>query len=150
MEQIPSFNSFVEKSVINHWDLDALTDYKGVTLQYKDVARKIEKLHIMFENSGVKNGGTYALVGKRGTGKTQLGVSLMGYYYIVLGKRVKYIKFIDLVDGLINDIFSRNDFVKYDLLVIDCLEVRKNSEYESREFNAIIDKRYDYPGKVTW
>lgn len=56
MEQIPSFNSFIEKSVINNWDLDALTDYKGVTLQYKDVARKIEKLHIMFENSGVVKG----------------------------------------------------------------------------------------------
>ena len=64
MEQIPSFNSFVEKSVINHWDLDALTDYKGVTLQYKDVARKIEKLHIMFENSGVEKGDKIALCGR--------------------------------------------------------------------------------------
>ena len=54
MESIPSFNSYIEKSVIENWDLDALTDYKGVTLQYKDVARKIEKLHIMFENSGVE------------------------------------------------------------------------------------------------
>lgn len=53
MEKIPSFNSFIEKSIIDNWDLDALTDYQGVTLQYKDVARKIEKLHIMFENSGV-------------------------------------------------------------------------------------------------
>lgn len=52
--EIPNFNSLLEKSIIEHWDNDALTDYKGVTLQYKDVARKIEKLHIMFENSGVK------------------------------------------------------------------------------------------------
>lgn len=64
MESIPSFNSFVEKSVINHWNLDALTDYKGVTLQYKDVARKIEKLHIMFENSGVQKGDKIALCGR--------------------------------------------------------------------------------------
>ena len=56
MEKIPSFNSFIEKSIIDNWDLDALTDYQGVTLQYKDVARKIEKLHIMFENSGVVKG----------------------------------------------------------------------------------------------
>ena len=64
MEQIPSFNSFIEKSVINNWDLDALTDYKGVTLQYKDVARKIEKLHIMFENSGVVKGDKIAICGR--------------------------------------------------------------------------------------
>ena len=41
-----SFLTFVEDSIKNNWDLDALTDYKGATLQYKDVARKIEKLHI--------------------------------------------------------------------------------------------------------
>lgn len=50
MESILSFNSLVEQSIIKNWDLDALTDYKGITLQYKDVARKIEKLHILFEN----------------------------------------------------------------------------------------------------
>ena len=50
-EQIPSFNAYIEKSIIDHWDLDALTDYQGATLQYKDVARKIEKMHILFENS---------------------------------------------------------------------------------------------------
>ena len=64
METIPSFNSYIEKSVIEHWDLDALTDYKGVTLQYKDVARKIEKLHIMFENSGVERGDKIAICGR--------------------------------------------------------------------------------------
>ena len=46
MEKIPSFNACVQKSIIDHWDLDALTDFKGQTLQYHDVARKIEKLHI--------------------------------------------------------------------------------------------------------
>lgn len=64
METIPSFNSYIEKSVIENWDLDALTDYKGVTLQYKDVARKIEKLHIMFENSGVERGDKIAICGR--------------------------------------------------------------------------------------
>lgn len=64
MDTIPSFNSYIEKSIIEHWDLDALTDYKGVTLQYKDVARKIEKLHILFEESGVKQGDKIALCGR--------------------------------------------------------------------------------------
>ena len=64
MESIPSVNSLIEKSIIENWDLDALTDYKGITLQYKDVARKIEKLHILFENSGVVKGDRIALCGR--------------------------------------------------------------------------------------
>lgn len=64
MEKIPSFNACVQKSIIDHWDLDALTDFKGQTLQYHDVARKIEKLHILFENSGVEKGDKIALAGR--------------------------------------------------------------------------------------
>ena len=64
MEKIPSFNACVQKSIIDHWDLDALTDFKGQTLQYHDVARKIEKLHILFENSGVVMGDKIALAGR--------------------------------------------------------------------------------------
>jgi len=64
MEQIPCFNSIIEKSIINNWDRDALTDYKGATLQFHDVARKIEKLHILFENSGVERGDKIALCGR--------------------------------------------------------------------------------------
>lgn len=64
MEQIPCFNSYIEESIITHWDLDALSDYEGPTLQYKDVARIIEKLHILFEYSGVKKGDKIALCGR--------------------------------------------------------------------------------------
>ena len=67
MEKIPSFNACVQKSIIDHWDLDALTDFKGQTLQYHDVARKIEKLHILFENSGVVKGDKIALAGRNST-----------------------------------------------------------------------------------
>ena len=42
MEQIPSFNNLIQKSIIDNWEKDALTDFKGSTLQYHDVARKIE------------------------------------------------------------------------------------------------------------
>ena len=56
MDNEKSFIALIEKSIKKNWDLDALTDYKGTTLQYKDVARKIEKLHILFEETGVKPG----------------------------------------------------------------------------------------------
>ena len=64
MEQIPSFNSLIQQSIIDNWDRDALTDYKGQTLQYHDVARKIEKIHILFENSGIQKGDKIALCGR--------------------------------------------------------------------------------------
>lgn len=64
MNSIPSFNSYIEKSIVDNWDRDALTDYKGATLQYHDVARIIEKLHIVFENSGVERGDKIAICGR--------------------------------------------------------------------------------------
>lgn len=62
--EIPSFVKLIEASLVKNWDRDALTDFKGATLQYHDVARKIEKLHILFENSGVKPGDQIALAGR--------------------------------------------------------------------------------------
>ena len=64
MEQAISFNSLIEKSIVENWNLDALTDYKGKTLQYHDVARKIEKLHILYENCGNQKGDKIALCGR--------------------------------------------------------------------------------------
>ena len=64
MDNEKSFIALIEKSIKKNWDADALTDYKGVTYQYKDVARKIEKIHILFEESGVKPGDKIALCGR--------------------------------------------------------------------------------------
>ena len=64
MEKIPSFNACIEETIKKFWELDALTDYKGSTLQYQDVARRIEKLHILFENSGIQKGDKVALCGR--------------------------------------------------------------------------------------
>ena len=64
MENEKSFIALLEKSIKKNWDANSLTDYKGVTYQYKDVARKIEKLHIIFEESGVKPGDKIAICGR--------------------------------------------------------------------------------------
>ena len=63
-KDIPSFNALIQKSIVENWDRDALTDFKGQTLQYHDVARKIEKLHILFEESGIQKGDKIALCGR--------------------------------------------------------------------------------------
>ncbi len=59
-----SFLAFIENSIKQNWDMDALTDYKGATLQYKDLARKIEKLHILLAESGISPGDKVALCGR--------------------------------------------------------------------------------------
>lgn len=56
-----SFIRYIEQSIKNNWDRPSLTDFKGTTSSYKDVARKIEKLHILFEHSGIQKGDKIAL-----------------------------------------------------------------------------------------
>lgn len=64
MVKTPSFNKLLEETITDNWYKDAFTDYKGATLQYHDVARKIEKLHIMFESIGLQKGDKVALCGR--------------------------------------------------------------------------------------
>lgn len=64
METTSSLIQLIEESIRKNWNLDAMTDYKGATLQYKDVARKIEKMHILFEHAGIKKGDKIALCGR--------------------------------------------------------------------------------------
>lgn len=84
MNSIPSFNSYIEQSIINNWHLDALTDYKGATLQYHDVARKIEKLHILFENSGVIKGDKIAVCGRNNSQWAVAFLAIVTYGAIVV------------------------------------------------------------------
>ena len=79
MKEIPSYNELIERSIVNHWDMDALTDYKGQTLQYHDVARKIEKVHILFENSGVQRGDKIALCGRNSSQWTVAFLATLTY-----------------------------------------------------------------------
>lgn len=64
MEQEHQFIDYIEQSIIKNWDKDALTDYQGITLQYKDVARKIAKFHIVLESAGIKPGDKIAVCGR--------------------------------------------------------------------------------------
>ena len=59
-----SFNKFIYDSIQKNWDSDALSDYQGQTLQFRDVARKIEKLHILFQHSGITKGDKIAICGR--------------------------------------------------------------------------------------
>lgn len=54
----------IEDSIKQNWDRKAFTDFNGESLQYKDVARKISKLHLMFEAAGIQPGDKIALCGR--------------------------------------------------------------------------------------
>ena len=64
MKQEQRFIDYIEQSIIHNWDKNALTDYKGATLQYKDVARKIAKFHIVLESAGIQPGDKIAVCGR--------------------------------------------------------------------------------------
>ena len=79
MEIQDRFIQLVEESIRANWDRDALTDYKGATLQYKDVARKIEKMHILFEHAGIKKGDKIALCGRNSANWTATFLGVVTY-----------------------------------------------------------------------
>lgn len=64
MEQEQLFIDYIERSIVQNWDKNALTDYQGITLQYKDVARKIAKFHIVLESAGIRPGDKIAVCGR--------------------------------------------------------------------------------------
>lgn len=79
METTSSLIQLIEESIRKNWNLDAMTDYKGATLQYKDVARKIEKIHILFEHAGIKKGDKIALCGRNSANWTATFLGVITY-----------------------------------------------------------------------
>lgn len=79
METTSSLIQLIEESIRKSWNLDAMTDYKGATLQYKDVARKIEKMHILFEHAGIKKGDKIALCGRNSANWTATFLGVITY-----------------------------------------------------------------------
>ena len=59
-----SINKYLEASIAGNWEHLALTDFQGVSFQYRDVARKVAKLHLLYEHAGIKHGDKIALCGK--------------------------------------------------------------------------------------
>lgn len=79
METTSSLIQLIEESIRKNWNLDAMTDYKGATLQYKDVARKIEKMHILFEHADIKKGDKIALCGRNSANWTATFLGVITY-----------------------------------------------------------------------
>ncbi|MEG1498444.1 MAG: AMP-binding protein [Bacteroidales bacterium] len=79
-----SFLSIMENSIKEHWELPALTDYQGATFQYKDIARKIFKLHILFEECGVQKGDKIALIGRNSSNWAIAFIATLSYGAVIV------------------------------------------------------------------
>ena len=75
MQHQDSLNAYILQSVRDNWEQLALTDFNGVSFQYKDVARKIAKLHLLFEHAGVGPGDRVAICGRN---SAQWAVAFLG------------------------------------------------------------------------
>ena len=60
-------NKIIEHAIRKNWEELAMTDFNGISLQYRDVARKIAKLHLLFDKAGIVRGDKIAICGKNGT-----------------------------------------------------------------------------------
>lgn len=109
MEIQDSFIQLIEQSIRKNWDRSALTDYKGATLQYKDVARKIEKMHILLQHAGIQPGDKIALCGRNSAnwGATFLGVITYGAVAVPILHEFKA----DNVHNIVNHSEARMLFV---------------------------------------
>ena len=72
-----SVNKTLEQSFKDNWDRPALSNYKGLTLKYKDVAQRIKYLHIAFEQCGLQKGDK--VVSARGTEPDIINASVKAY-----------------------------------------------------------------------
>lgn len=84
MELEQSFIALIEQSIKTNWYSNALTDYKGITLQYRDVARKIEKIHILLENAGIEKGDKIAICGRNSAHWTVTYLAVITYGAVVV------------------------------------------------------------------
>ena len=74
-----SFNAFFENAIKKHWENLALTDFNGVSFQYRDLARKIAKLHVLYEHIGLKPGDRIAVCGRNSSQWAVAYLSTMTY-----------------------------------------------------------------------
>ncbi len=79
-----SFIKEFERTIRENWDRKALTDYKGDTYLYKDVARKVEKIHLIFDRCGVQKGDKIAVIGKNSSNWAITFIATVSYGAVIV------------------------------------------------------------------
>ena len=159
-----SVNKLIEKSIKEHWDKDALSNYQGITLKYKDVAQRIKFLHIAFEKCGLKKGDKVALCSRNQANWGVCFLATMTYgavpvpllhefkaesiHYLVNHSEAKVL----FVDEVIWEGLSEQEMPELEVIVQ--MNTLKFIYAKSPEFQAVRDNITDifnamYPGGFT-
>ena len=77
--EFTSVNKIFQESFQKNWDRPAISNYQGITLHYRDVARRIEKMHIMFEECGLQKGDKVAICSRNQANWAVAFLSTMTY-----------------------------------------------------------------------
>ena len=77
--EFTSVNKIYQEAFKKNWDRPAISNYQGITLHYRDVARRIEKMHIMFEECGLQKGDKVALCSRNQANWAVAFLSTMTY-----------------------------------------------------------------------
>lgn len=142
MESIPSFNLYIEQTITKNWDKDAFTDYKGATLQYHDVARKIEKLHILFESCGLKKGDKVAICSRNSAHWAVAFLATITYGAVIVPVQHEFTP--DQIYNIVNHSEARLLFVGD--IVAPTLDYSKMPELEGVFYlpdNSLVSSRSD-------
>jgi len=115
---------YIEQSIRQNWDKEALSNYKEKGYTYKEMAEKILKLHILFKGSGIKEGDKIALIGKNSANWCVTYLAVVTYGAVVVPVLPDF-KPEDLTN-IINNSDSRLLFV--DDKIYETLEVSKTPE----------------------
>lgn len=159
MDNIPSFVACIEDTIVKNWKSDAFTDYKGDTLRYSDVARRIAKLHIGMETAGLKPGDKVAICGRNSANWAVAFFSILSYGCVVVPIQCEFqpeqihnivnhseSRFLYVGDGVAKDI----DFEKMPSLggiaYLNDLSIRNTRmdvlDYIHNHLNELFGKRY--------
>ncbi|SDC36369.1 AMP-binding protein [Williamwhitmania taraxaci] len=163
MEQ--SFVAHIEKSIKQNWTLPALSDYKGITYTYEDLARKIAKIHIIFEKTGIKKGDRIALVGRNSANWAVTFLAITSYgavvvpilhefkpdnvHHIVNHSEAMVLFVGDVIWENLNEAQMPN--VKCIISVADFSILHENTPFSVRDIHAKLDSDYSlkYPKGIS-
>lgn len=159
MNQPQSFIANIEKTLIDHWNQNAFTDYKGDTLRFCDVARRMAKLHIGMEVAGLQPGDKIAICGRNSANWAVAFFSILTYGCVVVPIQCEFqpeqihnivnhseAKFLYVGDGVAKDI----DFEKMPdlqgIAYLNDLSIRNTRSdvlvYVHEHLNELFGKKY--------
>lgn len=159
MEQIPSFISCIEDTLVKNWNRNAFTDYKGDTLRFCDVARRIAKLHIGMETAGLKPGDKVAICGRNSSNWAVAFFAIMTYGCVVVPIQCEFqpeqihnivnhseSKFFFVGDGVARDIDFEAMPGLNGIAQLNTLEIRNSRlevlEYIHSHLNELFGRKY--------